>query len=75
MSDTVKDAICCQLSMHSKDGVGALAACKVRDDGREDPSLSALHREWPACLEGIRSLSLLCVSPIFYPEADVLILF
>ena len=49
--------------MCSKDRVGVLAACGVRDDGREDPSLSALHRVWPACPGGIRSLSLLCVSP------------
>ena len=40
----VNDAICCQLSIRSKDKMGALAACRVRDDGREGPSLSALHR-------------------------------
>ena len=51
-------AICCQLSMRSKDWVGAPAAC-------EDPSLSALHQEWPACPGGIRYLSFLCVSPFF----------
>ena len=45
--------------------MGALAACGVRDDGREDQSLSALHRVWPAYLGGIGSLSLLCVSPFF----------
>ena len=61
----MNDAICCQLSMHNKDRVGALAACGVRDNGREDPSLSALHRVWPACPGGIRSLSLLCLSRFF----------
>ena len=59
----MNDAICCQLSMRSKGRVGALAACGVRDDGREDPSLPALHRVWPVCHGGIGSLSLLCVGP------------
>ena len=60
--------------MRSKDRVGVLTACWVRDDRREDPSLPALHRVWTAFPGGIRSLSLLCVSPFFYPEADVLVL-
>ena len=59
--------------MHSKDRVGVLVACGVGDDGKEDPSMPVLHRVWTACPGGIRSLSLLCVSPFFYPEANVLI--
>ena len=37
---TVNDAIRCQLSMRSKDKVGALSCLR---DGRKCPSLSALH--------------------------------
>ena len=52
---TVNNAICCQLSMRSKDRVGALAVSGLRDDGRESPSLSALYRVWPACPGGLLS--------------------
>ena len=57
--------------MRSKDRVGALAV-GVRDDREEGPSLSALHRMWPACPGGLLFHTFALCKSLSYPEADVL---
>ena len=56
--------------MRNKDRVGALAACGVRDDGGEDPSLSALHRVWHRRTNLV--LGIATYNQLFYLTSEIL---